>query len=166
MATGILDRGLSLKGEFVKRHGSWAQILAGILVISVLCPSVMAQDGVVWRRWDELTPLILGKHVEMRLAGTQVQGDVIAVRADSLFMDVTKTSNPAAYAKGQISIPRLAVSSIDIRKRTKRWRVVGTVVGAIGGLYLGVLASLQSDSLGIYAAVQAGGVVGGLYGGL
>jgi hypothetical protein len=121
----------------------------------------MAQDGVVWRRWSELTPLILGKQVEMRLTGTQVQGDVIAVGADSLFMDVTKTSNPAAYAKGQISIPRLAVSSIDIRKRTKRCRVVGTVVGSIGGFYLGVLAGLQSESLGIFAAVQAEGVVGG-----
>ncbi len=92
-------------------------------------------------RWSELAPRIAGEEVALLLPnGVRIQGEVIAVRPDELAIQVKKTSNRQVYAKGQASIPRSSVSTVELKMlRRVRGRVIGSVVGVIAGLAAGVL---------------------------
>ena len=62
----------------------------------------------------------------------------MVVRPEALSIDVNKTSNKVTYPKGQREIPRASVSTLQLRRiKTARWRVVGTTVGVVGGLFAG-----------------------------
>ena len=102
-------------------------------------------------RWGELGKLIGGKKVALQLAeGARVEGRVGKVEATSLTIKVKKTSNPAAYPKGETEIPREAVSRIEARKPIVRpSNRIGLTVGALAGTFIGsgvAVKSTASDS--------------------
>lgn len=110
-----------------------------IVVVALFCLSQTVvsadQSNEMSVPWSELGPLITGKKVSLVLPGAvHVQGEVIAVRADSLVLNVSKTADKQAYPKGRTEIPRSSVSVVE-RKRMPRnaGRIIGTVVGFVGG---------------------------------
>ena len=92
-------------------------------------------------RWGELGKLIGGKKVALQLAeGARVEGRVGKVEATSLTIKVKKTSNPAAYPKGQTEVRREAVSRIEVRRSTyaNQAREVGRIA-LTGAAFFGAL---------------------------
>jgi hypothetical protein len=87
--------------------------------------------------WDELAAFVVEKKISTVLPdGTKVQGEALAVRPESLVLDVQKTSSRKAWPKGQTEIPRTYVSELNlIRERGAAMRILGGVAGAIGGLF-------------------------------
>ena len=63
-----------------------------------------AKPNVIQLRWEELSPYVVGRDVELQLPdGTKLRGETVSVRDDILSLDVKKTSNKRAYPKGQLA---------------------------------------------------------------
>lgn len=90
-------------------------------------------------RWTELAALIVGYHVSIPLPGGGiVEGEALSVRDDSLVLDITKTSGPARYPKGQSPIPRASVTEVRlVERRGTGGRILGSAVGALVGVVAG-----------------------------
>jgi hypothetical protein len=103
-------------------------------------------------KWDELAPLIRGRRVEVTVAdGTTVHGEAIAVREDTLVLDVARSSNSQTYPKGNGSIPRGAIALLQVeRSRGSGAKALGTVVGVIAGVVIGgYVSATAADSAGV-----------------
>lgn len=123
-------------------------------------------------QWRDLPRMITDHKVVMKLPdGTRVQGKVLSVEPDAMVLDITKTSDKHAYAKGHGSVPRAAISEFRLVKRTGHtWTVVGTAIGAGVGLALGGVAAVYggnegADVAGPVAALIAGPTALGFWGG-
>jgi hypothetical protein len=111
--------------------------------------ALMAQDAAFARQpapslppnveltWDELAAVLVEQKIATVLAdGTKLKGEVLAVRPESLVLDVAKTSRRKAWPLGQSEILRTALTSVDlIRERSAGWRILGGLLGGIGGLF-------------------------------
>lgn len=152
----------SIAGGSMRKTG-----IAFLLLVTLVAsfPSqTAAKSSVVQLRWEELSPLVTGREIGIQLPdGARLKGDVITVRDDSLYMDVTKTSNKLSYPKGQLSIPRASVAAMDLRQIKKvRGRVIGTTVGVVGGVFAAAAVAVglcRADTCGAAAgwgAIGAG----------
>src|SRR5580700_1218695 len=91
--------------------------------------------------WDQLSAFVSDHSVAVTLMdGTRIEGKAIAVEPDQLIMDVRKTSDPRAHAKGRQSVPRDQAKAIVVNRPTVRWRIVGVSLGAAAGVPVGVVA--------------------------
>ena len=94
--------------------------------------------------WSELGLLIQGKRVLFQLAkGARVEGGVHKVTDDALVCKVRRSSEPSAYPKGKIQIPREAISWIEARdpkivKIGRETRRIALTVGAFFGTMFGI----------------------------
>lgn len=106
------------------------KVLASGVWILVAVVQVTAATPPAEIRWNELAALIVGHHVSVPLAGGgRVEGEALSVRDDSLVLDIGKTST---------SIPRSSVTEIRLsERRGSGGRILGTVVGALGGMVAG-----------------------------
>lgn len=120
---------------------------------------VMATSGWADSRtlhWNELSAFVADRSVSLRLPdGSQVKGKVLAVEPDQLVIKDHK-------------IPREQVTTLEVSRPTKRWRIVGTVVGAAVGFPVGVVSAVSKDGIftknndtGIVIAIAAGLTAGG-----
>jgi hypothetical protein len=99
-------------------------------------------------KWNELAPMIVGRRVALILTdSTTVKGEVVAMREETILMDVS--SAVKGYAKGSGSIPRSSLALIDLERRRGAWgRTMGTVIGVLGGMTLGgYVAAKRADLL-------------------
>ena len=133
-----------------------------ILAVTVAF-ALLAQDAAFARRaapalprqvelaWDELPPIVVEQEISTVLAdGTKLQGDVLAVRQDSLVLDVRKSSRRKVYPLGQTEIPRSSLTAIGIvRHRSAAMRIVGGLLGGIGGLFASGGLALALDSVAL-----------------
>ena len=104
--------------------------------------------------WEEL-PQLVGKHVSIALYdGGAVAGKVREVQADALVIQVSKSSDPVAYPKGPMRVPRANLHVLDLHGKGFKYRVLGTALGFVAGAACGV---------GIAVGVQ-GGVLGDEHG--
>ena len=120
-----------------------------VLLVALICAVLASSVAVTAQgksggkplelKWDELTPMIRGHRVEVTLAdGTNVRGEAIAVREDTLVLDVSGSSNPQTYPNGNGSIPRGAVVLIQLeRSRGSSAKTLGTVIGVLAGVVVG-----------------------------
>jgi hypothetical protein len=101
--------------------------------------------------WDELSNVLLEKKISAVLRdGTKVQGEVLAVRPESLVLDVQKSSRKKVHPVGQAAIARELVGDVRlIRERGSAGRIVGGILGAIGGIYGSVGLGFAADSVGV-----------------
>jgi hypothetical protein len=68
-----------------------------------------------------------------------LEGKALRVEPEALVMEVRKTSNASMYPKvASYSVPRSALKTLQLRQKTYHWRIIGTAVGAVGGLIIGV----------------------------
>lgn len=93
--------------------------------------------------------MVVGQKVSAKLpAGTAFSGEAIAVRDDSLVVDVGRTSD-AKPLLGQQSIPRASAAPLDFkRSRGAAGKVIGIVAGVLGGLYVSYLTADHTDMSG------------------
>jgi len=145
--------------------------LALLLILICLHPGAMAASKPLELRWNEIAPLISGHSVEIDLSdGATVKGEAVAVRDEVLVMEVKNSSKPKTYSKGTTSIPRNLITTIQLRRtRGSGGRIIGTVLGVLGGLSFGGGVALQTESKGgaavLFVAITTGLAAGGYYAG-
>lgn len=115
----------------------------------VVAMGVLAQDAAFARQaltvpnknqvqitWEELAGIVVEQNVATVLPdGVRLQGEVLAVRPESLVLDVHKSSKKKLHPLGQTEIPRASVTEVRvIRHRSAGLRIAGGILGAIGGL--------------------------------
>ena len=120
------------------------------------------QEKLLEVRWSELKNLTAGKTVTLQIAeGARVEGRIRSANAASLVFKVKNSSNLKEYPKGEIQIPREAVSRIEVRglKENKGMRVAataGTFVGAMMGSMVAIAGTEPGEPgdkyYGSYAA--------------
>ena len=96
----------------------YRRILGVVAVFLAMSGSMLGSEPDKRRqvRWSELKKLIGGKKVTLQLTeGARVEGRIRKVTAPSLDFKVKKSSDPVAYPKGKIQIPRETVSRIEVR---------------------------------------------------
>jgi hypothetical protein len=131
----------------------------------------MAQPKPLELKWNELASMISGHRVEISLAGNStVAGEAVAVRQDTLVLDVTSSSGPKHYPVGNAEIPRDDIGLIKLHRTRGSWgRTLGTVIGVVAGLGIGGYAGAHADSGGAAVAIVVGvtsaTAVGGYYAG-
>jgi hypothetical protein len=103
-------------------------------------------------KWDELAPMIRGQKVDVTLADSAtVHGEAVAVREDTLVLNVAGSSNPQTYPNGNGSIPRGAILLVQVeRSRGSGGKALGTVVGVITGVVVGgYVSATTADSAAV-----------------
>jgi len=146
--------------------------LRAIGLLTLLCwgaPSVLAESKPVEMRWNELAPLISGQRAELILNdGIKVKGEVIAVREDSILLDVSSATKQ--FTKGNGNVARSSLAQINLERRRGTWgRTLGTLLGVIAGMTFGGYAAAHTDSAGVgipvFLGVSSAISVGGYYAG-
>jgi hypothetical protein len=100
--------------------------------------------------------------------GGAVAGKVREVQADALVIQVSKSSDPVAYPKGPMRVPRAKLHVLDLHGKGFKYRVIGTalgfVAGAAGGmgLALGVQGGVLGDEHGTASGTALVGMMAGL----
>ena len=120
-------------------------------------------------KWTELAPLIQGRRVELTLAqGTKIKGEAIAVREDTLLLDVKKASK--SYEKGNAVIPRASLSLIKVEKKGSSGRVLGTIIGVLTGLVVGGYVAARAGNsaasvIPLFLGMASTATIGGYHAG-
>ena len=134
--------------------------------------SAMAAAPPVEIRWNELAALIVGHRVTIPLAGGgSVQGEALSVREDSLVLDISRSSDTARFPKGQTPIPRASVTELRLSERNgSGGRILGTVMGALGGAVAGVEIAVHGNrtegaAVSTFTATAVAGTVAGYFAG-
>jgi len=143
-------------------------VLTTFVWFTVSTQSLLARPAQVRSTWDELSRMIQGMEIRMRLPdATLIRGQALEVRPDVLVVDVRRTSNPQWHAKGRTEIPRSDVSTIELFLRRSHGAnpnagAVGAGLGAVAVspllLYLG-----ETNKISGWAAlaILIGGAAGG-----
>jgi hypothetical protein len=146
--------------------------LGTICAVLVLLHQPARAADEIQLKWTELGAIAIGHDVRLALPGGAVlQGEIEAVRDDSLVMIVAKTSDRKAFPKGQNSIPRASVSVVELKKTGGiSGRVVGTTTGAIGGLtisgeIIGHSNMSEGPAITVFLVATIGTTVAGYFAG-
>ena len=149
--------------------------------LAVLTAFFLLQDGVIAAtgdasiRWNEVPSAVAGGTVRMVLpSGARIEGKVVAVAPDALRIHIGKTSDKKIQPKGAVSIPRNAVSTLQVVRYGKKWRVMGTAtsiaivaIAGAGAGYAAASSGTSTDNVQVLAtaasAAAAGICVGGYY---
>ena len=120
--------------------------------------------------WNELASLVLGRTVSIGFSGgTEIQGTALAVQDEGLVVNIKKTGNQS-YPQGRNTIPRSAISVIEVTEETRGWAKPLLTAAAGAGAALAYFPQAISDSrinvsdsrrVAEWSAVGAGaGVIG------
>lgn len=141
----VFDKSVRSGSRQAVRRRLQLRVFAALLLVCTWTQGAGAQSKPAELKWGELAQLIGGQQIEMVLPdGTVVKGEAIAVREDSLVLDVKKTSNKNAQPKGNATIPREAVALLRLERKSGSWgRSLGTTVGVISGVVLGGYATAK-----------------------
>lgn len=116
-------------------------------------------------QWNELEGTILGKTVGLILPdGAALKGRPVGVNPEALVLNIKKTSDRAAYPKGEFSIPRSSVATLQMNETRGPWRAIGTGIGVAAGAIPGALVYQRFNNEGASqaaAALAAGLIAGG-----
>ena len=106
-------------------------------------------------KWGELGPIVVGQRVDVGLKdGRTVRGDALAVRDTELLVQ-TKGDPPGGTKLSRESITGIAVT----RTHGSGGRTLGTIVGAVGGMYLFGYAASKTDSAAVGLPLFFGGSI-------
>ena len=150
---------------------NWPRSCSSLVVFLMLSKSLLGSEPVKFLRVREsdLGDLIQNKRVALHLIeGGRIEGRVREVTNDALVVKVKKSSQPAAYPKGNIQIARADVVGIEVRdlfvdeklaaeRKKQTARTVATSLGAGLGGGLLTLYLLGYDK-------GSGAVIGGSFG--
>jgi hypothetical protein len=100
--------------------------------------------------------------------GGAVAGKVREVQADALLIQVIKSTDPVAYPKGLLRVPRNTLHVLDLHEKGYKYRVLGTALGFLAGtaggfgVALGVQGGLFGDEHNVAAGTALVGVMAGV----
>ena len=145
-------------------------VLMSFVVLTVSTQTLHARPTQVRSRWTDLSRMIQGMNIRMRLPDTTViRGRALEVRPDELVVDVRRTSNARWHAKGRTAIPRSDVSAIElfVRRPPGTHPDAGAIGAALGGvavspflLYLGETNKVSGwAALAMAIGAAAGGAM-------
>ena len=153
-------------------HVTVLKCAATLVCAFCFAPAVPAAASQLELKWNELGPVIAGHHVKLVLpGGAEIQGEAIAVREDTLLLNVKKTSDRKSYPRGQNTIPRASVTTLQFEaNHGSGGRTIGVIVGALGGLILGgdlVAHTAHSEAAAIssFLGISTGSAIAGYYAG-
>jgi hypothetical protein len=110
-------------------------LAVGVAILSIL-PLLAEGAEVMHVKWENLS-MVQGQTVRVFLPGGFVTGKAASVEADTLVVDVRKTSDSKTYPRGVLRVPRDKVHRFEMQTKGKTGRIVltalGTVVGLAGG---------------------------------
>lgn len=117
--------------------------------------------------WEALPVLLNGEErVTIRVSGGAVRGDVVSVQEEGIHVQrITMATDPMRYPGGSDAlIPRDAVTEIRFETLRGSGRMVGGLIGGIGGLFLvpALAAAFTETHDGVNLAVLVGLVTGPL----
>lgn len=76
--------------------------------------------------WEQL-PQLVGKRVSIPLYnGGAVAGKILEVQGDALLIDVSKSTDPVAYPKGPLRVPRATLHVLELHGNAFKHRMAGT----------------------------------------
>jgi hypothetical protein len=133
------------------------RLLTTIVLIYAIVMPVQAEQTKV-RSWGELSQDIQPEWT-LRMVlpdSTLIEGKQAAFTPEALTLKVVKTSNAAQHPKGQITIPREQVKTLDIRKNGVKYRTIGTLAPIAAGA--GVGAAVTRGQQDILAAAAGAAV--------
>jgi hypothetical protein len=143
----------------------WVSLL---LALAALPATASAQTKPLELKWSEVGSLVTGHQVVLTLTdANSVQGEVVALRDDSLLLDVSKAVK--GYPKGNGAVPRGSIVLIDLQRTKGSWgRILGTVIGTLGGMSLGGYVDAKSSpsagqGIGTFVGLSGAGAVAGYY---
>ncbi len=117
--------------------------------------------------WNELSQVIVERKVAVPLPGNRkVEGEVLAVRPDGIVMDIWKTSDRAAFPRGQGFVPRSSVNSVRVIREKGPMKLVGGIAGTAGGFLAVIAVGFVTNGVGAIPMLLAGWPacgVGGYY---
>jgi hypothetical protein len=144
-----------------------------LLAALILCSSAIAAASSAERlSWSQL-PSIAGKDVRIVMPDSAVvSGRVIAVEPEALVVEVRESTSPAVYPKGQLRVPRATLKTFEMHTKGVRYRIIGTVLGAAGGLVGGGVAGFAAGggilsnqhnarAAAVFLGIAAGGTAAG-----
>jgi hypothetical protein len=153
------------------RHG----VVVAVACLFSLSPGIVlaAPAGQLALRWSELQPVLEGRRLSVHLTdGATVEGRYSNLQADALSIQVTKTSDPAKYPKGEARLARPTLALITV-KRHVGWkgRTIGLIAGAtVAAIAAGTIHAISKNEVGGWsstsatvAAAGAGGAIGTSY---
>lgn len=147
-------------------------MLGRVVVAALLAGAVHGSAETRQVRWNELSSVV-GHTVQIGMPdGGAISGKALAVEPDALIVQIQKTNKPAAYPRGTFNVPRSTLHVLEMRAKTKRYRILSTAVfsaaGLLGGALTawaiggGILNNLNENKAaaaftGIWAGATAGG---------
>lgn len=119
------------------------RVAAILTALVVLQPGLYARDKIPSQlHWSELGAYINNQKIALVIPnGPRLEGRVLVVEPEALRLEVRKTSDAKAFAKGEASVPRASVTTLELRQMHIRGRVIGTAVGAVPFAALAVLVA-------------------------
>jgi hypothetical protein len=126
--------------------------VAACLFSLTLNTALAAPAGQLELRWSELQPVLKGRRLSIQLTdGAFVEGKYSNLQADALSMQVSKTSEPAKYPKGEARLARPTLTLITL-KRHVGWK--GRMIGLIAG---GTVAAVAAATIHAISKNEVGG---------
>ncbi len=123
-------------------------------------------------KWQDVS-ILNGKNVSLVLPkGPLITGKVLGIDDDALRLNVSRTTDPAAYPKGEVRVPRASLRILEVQTKGHKFRVIGTIIGAVAGFAAGLGAAIEIQG-GIFGnehpgaagaaltGITAGGTVAG-----
>jgi hypothetical protein len=135
------------------------RLTAILCVLLLILPvAASAKPKVVIVPWDKLDQMILGERVTIPLPNASIEGMVIAVKADSLAVDVLRSSNPAGQRTGSAELARTSLTTITLHHRRHYIRPLAFVlaIGVAEAINLTVLKNHQSVGTALAVGLGAG----------
>ena len=110
--------------------------LAALIINLLAVPGIASAAGAdeIQVPWSEIAALVEYQKVALVLPdGAMIEGQVLAVEADALVLDIKKSSEPRSHPARRTSVPRSSISVLQLKqvKGNRRW--LGAAIGAAAG---------------------------------
>jgi hypothetical protein len=129
--TSVLNGGIKFVGRI--KFIPW---LTALIIHLLSIPSIGFAAGTdeIQVPWSEIAALVEHQKVALVLPdGAMIEGQVLAVEADALVLDIKKSSEPRSHPARRTSVPRSSISVLQLKqvKGNRRW--LGAAIGAAAG---------------------------------
>ena len=138
------------------------RLIAVALLLNIAAAAAVRE---IESSWANLSLLIASKRIALVLpSGASVEGTVAEVQPEALVMMVAKTSDAQANPKGNATIPRASVSTIQLLEMRPTYRIIGVVLGVAVGLGVAIGIALTNGLLSKQTTGQAVGETAAIVG--
>jgi hypothetical protein len=125
----------------------------------MLVSSTLSAGGPRPITWEQLSSRLTPKH-RIRIVlpdGVRVEASPVEVRAGSLELNVTRTSEKRAHPKGPLTVPRASVKDFQLRSPRSKGRWIGAAAGAGPGIAIMAASANIESEFNIYILLAGAG---------